>query len=126
MGKVERGSFTILGAGNTTVLFTDPTLIADKITFSMGPAGTSDSVCHSSDGLMIPAQQCCKSIYMDTTGGKSQHSNSKCLSHLARVSGTITEVTTATRQNMATAGEFTINVTAFNSGYTTYFVAEKY
>lgn len=124
--KIERGSFSLAATGNTTVLFNDSTITADKITFSLGPAGSSDSVCHSSDGLATPTQQCCKSIYADTTGAKSQQTFSKCITHLTRVSGTITEIISATRQSLATTGQFTLNATAVNASYTIFFVAEEY
>lgn len=126
MAKIERGSFTPGGTGNTTVLFSDSTLTADEIELFMGPAGSSDSDNHICLGYMTPTQQSALSTYSDTTGEKTEQVNNKCMKHYARVSGSISVVMEATRQSMATAGEFTINISTWTTGYTIYFRAKEY
>lgn len=124
--KCERGSFSIATSGNITVIFNDPTLQADEIEFSIASSGTSEAICHVSDCFMTPTQQCARSTYYDASGGRTTQVNNKCATHIARVSGTLTEVITATKVSLATVGEFTINATAFNSAYTVYFRARQY
>lgn len=124
--KIERGSFTIAGTGNQTVLFNDGTLTADEISFSIAAPSGSSSVGQTCDGFMTPTQQCARSIFCDGIGERSEQVNNKCMLHYANVSSTITKVIECTRVDMATPGEFTINVGTHGANYQVYFIAKEY
>ena len=122
---VERGSFSVGSTGNITILFANPSLTATEIEFSLGPTGTSLSTATASDGYMNGTQQTSRSLYTDSTGSKVTQVNNKCITHQNRVSGAITEIITATRVSLATAGEFTVNFSAVNVNYIIFFRARS-
>lgn len=131
MAKVLRSSFTANGVPpfNTTVLFSDPTFLADEIEFSIGPSsGTVSSHCHSGTGLATPTQQTAKAVvYGDSsTGGKTEQVNNKCVLHYRLVSGALTKVVQGSMVSMATPGEFTINFDTLPSSHLIYLVARQY
>jgi len=125
--KIERGSFTISGTGNKTVLFNDSTITADEISFSIAATSGSSSDLQSCDGFMTPTQQCAKSLYADKTlGERSEQVTTKCLLHYANVGGSITKVIDASYNDMTTTGEFTINVATHGANYQVFFIAKQY
>lgn len=132
MYKIERGSFTPGGTPpfNTTVLFSDSTLLANKITLSTGPSSSSgvDSICHTGDGLMTPTQQSAKATIFggSAIGGVTEQRNNKCILHYNVISGANTKVLSASRVSMATPGEFTINVDVLSGTQPIYYVAEQF
>lgn len=76
----------------------------------------SDSVTHFSFGATDGTNQSNQSTYGDTTGGKSVTSTTKLISHYERVSGTITEVLSASFNSFVTNG-IKLNVTTINTSY---------
>lgn len=130
MAKIEQGSFTPSGTGNTTVLFADNTLLADRIDIWVAPTGASDGVNHASIGVMTPTQQRCISTMTETTGSTTRNAsakyNTKCISHRNVVSSTVTEVLAASYNDMTTAGEFTINFSINPGTFQVYFIATEY
>ena len=127
MAKIERGSFTPSSTGNTTVFFADNTMVADEMEFSLAATTGSVGDLQSCDGFMTPTQQCAKSLFADSTAGeRTEQTNSKCILHYAKVGGTPTKVAEATRVDMATAGEFTINIGTWGANYQIFFIAREY
>lgn len=119
-------NFTPIGTGNKSV--SGIPFLPKRVSFYMAQGPSSpDTVAHYSHGEMTSTKQMAHSIYADTTGGKTVSSFAKCVSHLKRVSGTITETTTATFVSFDNNGGgdygFTLNFSA-NDGTKIYFVAE--
>lgn len=125
MAKVERGSFSHGSANTATILLADSSFVIQEISFFTRSAGATDTVNHDCDGFMTATQQQALSNFSDSTGHKSAVSNSKCISHYSRVSGTITEVINAVRpaNPFATAGQFDVTFNTATAGTTIYFIA---
>jgi hypothetical protein len=83
--------------------------------FTVGGKG-SDTVTHFSFGATDGTNQSVQSTFGDTTGGASFNSGSKLISHYERVSGSITEVLSASF-NSFTATGIKLNVSIANTGY---------
>lgn len=89
----------------------------NDITFRVGAKGGSSSVVQFAIGTADGTRQNTESIFGDGSGWKSNRTNSKCLIHYERVSGTITEVLNFAFTSFDADG-FTLNVTTANSNYT--------
>lgn len=129
MAKVEAGSFTPFGTAplTTTVLFNDSTILADEITFWIGPSGAGDNGCHIADGFMTPTRQRTRFTIFATNAllGKTGMNNTSCLTHYANT-GSITKVVEGVRNSMATTGQFSIDWSTWTPGYQIYFIARQY
>lgn len=123
--KVERGSFSTGSIGTSTILLQDATMVPREITFFTGSHGTSDTVNHTCDGFMNGDRQQARGTFTDSTGSKTSIVNNKCITHYSRVSGTITEIITATKpaSPFATAGQFDVTFSAANATPTIFFIA---
>jgi len=90
--------------------------VAMKITLSAKSVG-GDSYLHQSVGQCDNSgYSTCASLFQDATGSQTYKSVTKMVSHYERVSGTITEVNSATFSAFtATEGKF--NVTLVSSAY---------
>ena len=76
----------------------------------------SDGTVNFSEGTCDGTHQSVRSIFQDASGSKSIRSNTKCVSHYERVSGTISEVLAASFSSFTSDG-ISFNVTTANSNY---------
>lgn len=78
---------------------------------------SSDTASHKSRGVIDNTNyQYCQSTFMDTYGGKSVNTETKCVSHYERVAGTIEEVLSASFNSFYVSG-IKLDVTIANSSY---------
>lgn len=85
------------------------------ITIGKSGSGT-DATLNYSEGTADGTRQSVRSMYSDTTGAKTDKSNTKCVSHMKRVSGTIVEQVAASLVSFDADG-LTLNFTATDSNY---------
>lgn len=119
-------NFTPVSPGNVTI--SGIPFMPRIIHFYVAQRPTTDNVSHYSYGCMTSSKQMTHSTFFDSTPpGKTVSSFSKCVSHLNRVSGVITETVSATRVSFNDNGGgdygFTLNFSAAD-GTRVYFVAE--
>lgn len=77
----------------------------------------SDTACHTSRGVIDTTNyQYCQSTFMDTYGGKSINTETKCVSHYERVAGNIQEILSASFNSFYTTG-IKLDVTIANTSY---------
>lgn len=79
----------------------------------------SQTYLHLSQGSGNSTFQHVDTVFHDSTGAKTDGANGKIVSHLERVSGTITEVLAVSIDSF-TATEIKLNVTTANAGYSIY------
>lgn len=113
---VKRGSFTISGTGNTSVI--GLSFLPTNVDFFLsGKFGTNDSdVSFSVGGFTASNQSADGSI-----NGRSRSYTDRCIHHYKKVSGTINDAVVATKVSFDDNGGgdygFTINASAFDSNY---------
>lgn len=83
---------------------------------------TSEAFVHQSEGSTDGTNQRCVAAFWDSTGGKSVEFTNKLVNHINRVSGTLTDVITATIVSLDADG-FTLNFGATISGYHVHYEA---
>ena len=125
MVKIESGTFSKGSAGSSTVILNDTTLVADLIFFWVTSAGASDTVDHLGEGFMHALGQAAFTAFGDSTSSKSSADAGKCIEHNARISGTLTEIISASKTSIGT-GDFTLNFSAANSSYQIHFLAIQF
>lgn len=114
------GSFSNGATGNVPV--GGCTSLPTYLRFTVcGRSGTNETVTMYSSGFTDGNLNKAFSIYQDSTGSRSRYFNDRCVSHLNRVTGTITEIINASWVSFDNNGGgdfgFTLNFTAANSNY---------
>lgn len=112
--SVFTGGFTISNTGNQS--YTGVGFQGNDIQFTVGGKSGNSAVTQMMVGNADGTRQNCVSVFGDATGHKSTRTNSVCISHYERVSGTITEVLRASLVSFNADG-FTLNVTTANVNY---------
>lgn len=106
-GNVSVGGFTFLP---TYLRFTVSSRSATNETFVLYSQGFTDGTLNKSH-----------SIFHDGTGDRTRYYNDRCVSHLLRVTGTLTEIINASFVSFDNNGGgdfgFTLNFTAANANY---------
>ena len=108
------GGITVSGTGSQS--FTGIGFQGNDITFRVGAKNGSSSVVQYCNGTADGTRQNCESIFGDGSGWKSNRTNSFCVVHYERVSGTVTEVLKFAFTSFDADG-FTLNVTTSNTNY---------
>lgn len=126
--SVKAGSFSVGSTGNHSV--TGLTFLPTNVTFSVGARnGTTETVVQLCRGWTTASNQSFDSIYGDSTGFQSIGGTTKCITHYARVSGTLTLKVEANYVSFDTNGGgdfgFTLNFTAVDSNYTIKYIASN-
>lgn len=119
-------NFSKGSTGNASV--TGLTFLPNYIEFWIGQkTNTSETFTHYSTGCANGTSQMAHSIFQDITGGKTESFFNRCINHKNRVSGTITDIITATFVSFDDNGSgdygFTVNFTAVDANYKIYFIA---
>lgn len=109
------GGFTAGSTGSQS--YTGVGFQGNGIVFRVGAKTGASSVCQHAIGSADGTRQNCESVFADTTGSKSQRTNTKSLIHYERVAGTVTEVLNFSFTSFDADG-FTINVTTASANYT--------
>lgn len=119
-------NFSVGSTGNKTVtgiLFMPSSLefvIAQK-------TSVNETFAHYSSGSSNGTSQMAHSIFQDASGGKTESYFNRCLNHINRVSGTLTDVVVATFVSFDNNGGgdygFTLNFTVADPNYKIYFIA---
>lgn len=113
---VGNGSYGSTGSKTLSSIGFTP--VGCRIT--IGAKGSSEaSVMHLSAGFADGVGQYVESTYADSSTWSSKFSSSKCVSHWAKVSGTLTEVISATFTSFSASngGSATFNFTAVDVNY---------
>lgn len=108
------GGVTVSGTGSQS--FTGIGFQGNSIVFRVGAKNGSSAVAQHAIGSADGTRQNCESIFADTTGAKSQRTNSKCIIHYERVGGVITDVLDFAFTSFDADG-FTLNVTTASTNY---------
>jgi len=114
------GSFSQGTTGNVSV--GGLTFLPSYLRFTISSrSGTNETTVMLSTGFTDGTLNKAHSIFQDTTGARTRYFNDRCVSHLARVSGSITEIIKASWVSFDNNGGgdygFTLNFTAANSSY---------
>lgn len=84
-------------------------------------SGTNETTVMLSTGMTDGNLNKCHSIFQDSTGARSRYYNDRCLGHLIRSGGNITEIINASWVSFDNNGGgvygFTLNFTTANSSY---------
>lgn len=120
------GSFSNATTGNVSV--SGLTFLPSYIQFEISSrSGTNETTILRSSGFTDGSLNKNHSIFQDATGARSRYYNDRCIGHLARVTGSITEIIKATWVSWDTNGGgvfgFTVNFTAADSNYPITFTA---
>lgn len=116
-------SFTRGTTGNCQV--TGLTFLPAYLRFTISSRfGTNETLVTFSEGFTDGSLNKAHSIFQDGTGARSRAFTDRCVSHLSRVGGNITEIIKATWVSFDTNGGgdfgFTLNFTAADSNYQIY------
>lgn len=105
----------------TTTIGIAPT----SLRFIIGAKNSSSTVIQSAHGAVDSSGfQSVLTWYGDSTGFQSTTSTSKCISVWERVSGTLTEVLSASFDSYTASG-FKLNITTANSNYQVFIEAQN-
>ena len=99
MTKVERGSFTVTGTGNKTLLLSDGTLNVQRVVFSVA----------TNSGAEISEGYGDTSVNFTGTSAYNEVSSTVSIFHFRNLSGTKTKTLEGTLTTISTAGQFTVN-----------------
>lgn len=110
--KVEVGSFTPNSA-STTVYLNDSSLQIKGIRFRV--TKNSTSTVYFSEGFSDGTTNRAASILESSTKHESKRSTSNSITHYEDVSGTTTLVQAGVITDISTAGEFSMNWSAYNA-----------
>lgn len=126
MANFTCGSFTRGSTGNASVA--GLTFLPSYLRFTIcSRTGTNETLVMYSDGFTNGSSQKAFSVFQDSTGARSRTFTDRCLNHLNRVTGSITEIIKATFVSFDDNGGgdygFTLNFTAADSNYTIHFEA---
>lgn len=112
--SVFTGGLTISGTGSQS--YTGVGFQGNDLQLTVGGKSGSSTVTQFCIGNADGTRQNYVASFGDGTGHKSTRSNSFCILHYERVSGTITEVLKASFTSFDADG-FTLNVTTANANY---------
>lgn len=114
------GSFSQGSTGNVSI--GGFTFLPAYLRFTISSrSGTNETYVLFSEGFTDGSLNKAHSIFQDSTGARSRYYNDRCINHLVRVTGSITEKIKATWVSFDNNGGgdfgFTLNFTAADSNY---------
>lgn len=120
-------NFSVGSTGNKSV--TGLTFLPNHIEFVIAQKiSTTENFSHYSVGCANGFTQMAHSIFQDGSGGRTESYFNRCLNHINRVGGNLTDIIVATFVSFDNKGGgdygFTLNFTAADPNYRIYFIAK--